>query len=330
MNINNNVKYEDDAFMNGVEDQGQDYQYSLSCDTGTRFKAPGDWTLPAPTWPDSPLTESPPSSSASAGIYQDNSWNPFERSFGSIQNSIDNGNFLSSPLPRDSFLGCPPDAYQAAYNNSNPQRVPSYVTLSAINESNMFNNDYQDNDETPRPLQNTSGSSIAGSSPITPPDIELRSRQPAWGTPKSPRRSSNSSITVMKPPKRRKSETSSELPSRLRSTQFTPRPTTASSGSSNDNYPGRGTRTNHNHVEKQYRNRLNGQFESLLQMLPREENGLANEKRVSKAEVLILAKKHIEELEREKRELEEENVGLEETVTELKKRWVNLGGVCMP
>jgi hypothetical protein len=65
-------------------------------------------------------------------------------------------------------------------------------------------------------------------------------------------------------------------------------------------------------------------------MLPREDNGLANEKRVSKAEVLILAKKHIEELEREKRELEEENVGLEETVTELKKRWVNLGGVCMP
>jgi predicted nuclease with TOPRIM domain len=65
-------------------------------------------------------------------------------------------------------------------------------------------------------------------------------------------------------------------------------------------------------------------------MLPREENGIANEKRVSKAEVLILAKKHIEELEREKRELEEENVGLEETVIELKKRWVNLGGVCMP
>ena len=30
MNINNNVKYEDDAFMNGVEDQGQarlDFRY---------------------------------------------------------------------------------------------------------------------------------------------------------------------------------------------------------------------------------------------------------------------------------------------------------------
>lgn len=320
--------------MNGGEDQGQDYQYSLSCDTGTRFKAPGDWTLPVSTCPDSPLTESPLSSSASAGICRDNSWNPFEQSFSSIQNSIDNGTFLSSSLSGDSFLGCPPNAYQPTYNSSNPQRViPSYVTLSAINESNMFNNEYQDNDETPRPLQHTSGSSVASSSPVTPPDMEPRSRQPAWGTPKSPRRSSTS-ITVMRPPnsKRRKStEASSEFTSRLRSTQFTPRPATASSSaSSSEAYSGRGTRTNHNHVEKQYRNRLNGQFESLLQMLPRDENGLANEKRVSKAEVLILAKKYIEELEREKRELEEENSGLEETVTELKKRWVNLGGVCLP
>jgi predicted nuclease with TOPRIM domain len=90
----------------------------------------------------------------------------------------------------------------------------------------------------------------------------------------------------------------------------------ASFGLSNENYWS---------VEKQYRNRLNGHFVSLLQMLPREENGLANEKKVSKVEVLDLAKKHIEELERKKRELEEDNVGLEETVTELKKRWVNLG-----
>jgi hypothetical protein len=43
-------------------------------------------------------------------------------------------------------------------------------------------------------------------------------------------------------------------------------------------------------VEKQYRNRLNGQFETLLQKLPKEEAGYADEKRVSKVEVLVLAK----------------------------------------
>lgn len=82
-------------------------------------------------------------------------------------------------------------------------------------------------------------------------------------------------------------------------------------------------------MEKQYRDRLNGQFKSLLQSLPGEEGLSFADKGVSKAEVLVLARKHIEELEREKTVLTEENQGLQGSVIELKGMWVGLGGICM-
>lgn len=88
-------------------------------------------------------------------------------------------------------------------------------------------------------------------------------------------------------------------------------------------------RTNHNQVEKQYRNRLNGQFETLLDTLPHDPE-MAGDKRVSKAEVLVLAKKHIARLETEKRELEFINEELEEKVEGLRRTWVGLGGVVLP
>jgi hypothetical protein len=53
-------------------------------------------------------------------------------------------------------------------------------------------------------------------------------------------------------------------------------------------------------------------------------------RKVSKAEVLVLAKKYIRRLERESRELEEENLELRGRVEELKRVWVEGGGVCMP
>jgi len=75
---------------------------------------------------------------------------------------------------------------------------------------------------------------------------------------------------------------------------------------------------------------LNGQFETLLQILPRDDLENTSEKRVSKAEVLVLAKRHIEQLEREKAKLEMDNEDLEQKLEELKKRWVGMGGICMP
>jgi hypothetical protein len=94
-------------------------------------------------------------------------------------------------------------------------------------------------------------------------------------------------------------------------------------------------RASHNFVEKQYRNRLNDQFNTLLSSIPNEvikqeitgyirEDG--PERRVSKAEVLVLAKKHIETLERERQFLEEEREGLKGTIKRLKGALVHSGG----
>ncbi|KAG4440151.1 hypothetical protein IFR05_004360 [Cadophora sp. M221] len=91
-------------------------------------------------------------------------------------------------------------------------------------------------------------------------------------------------------------------------------------------------RLNHNQVEKQYRNRLNGQFEKLLLALPREDqnvHGDFGEKKVSKAEVLLLAMKHIRDLERDKKRLEEDNERLDD-VEDLTERWMESGGVVLP
>ena len=83
-------------------------------------------------------------------------------------------------------------------------------------------------------------------------------------------------------------------------------------------------------MEKQYRNRLNGQFETLLDALPSEDDRAGAKSRVSKAEVLMLAKRHIVQLEREKMELEGRRRELESGVEDLKRRFVGMGGVCMP
>ncbi|KAK4196561.1 hypothetical protein QBC40DRAFT_287011 [Triangularia verruculosa] len=80
----------------------------------------------------------------------------------------------------------------------------------------------------------------------------------------------------------------------------------------------RRARRNHNLVEKQYRNRLNAQFERLLAVLPLEQykggylgqgscDGFTtDEKRMSKAEVLDLATRRIKALEMERERLHKE------------------------
>ena len=91
----------------------------------------------------------------------------------------------------------------------------------------------------------------------------------------------------------------------------------------------RRTRASHNLVEKQYRNRLNAQFESLLNSLPEiprsgegqddDDGGEADgERRVSKAEVLDMARRHIKQLEKERADLERERNGLLDTMEKLR------------
>ncbi|KAF7555226.1 hypothetical protein G7046_g6602 [Stylonectria norvegica] len=92
----------------------------------------------------------------------------------------------------------------------------------------------------------------------------------------------------------------------------------------------RRTRASHNLVEKQYRNRLNSQFESLLGALPEQirnggDDGESEgpmdfgDRRVSKGEVLEMARKHIQSLERERDQLEREKNDLLGNLHHLKR-----------
>lgn len=91
-----------------------------------------------------------------------------------------------------------------------------------------------------------------------------------------------------------------------------------------DTTEGQKSRNSHNLVEKQYRNRLNAQFEDLLHVLPESSwttgpgpdgvgaSGGSNseKKRVSKGEVLDLARQRIMFLEEENKKIERENSDL--------------------
>ena len=87
-------------------------------------------------------------------------------------------------------------------------------------------------------------------------------------------------------------------------------------------------------VEKQYRNRLNGGFASLLAKIPAElaaSSGLEiGGKNVSKAETLSLAERYIRMLQEEGKDLAKRNRRLEEDYDRLRKAWIASGGVMMP
>ncbi|KAL6921366.1 hypothetical protein FSST1_005392 [Fusarium sambucinum] len=127
--------------------------------------------------------------------------------------------------------------------------------------------------------------------------------------------------------------TTSSRQSKLRSASRTSK---NSRDKPNDTIEDRRTRASHNLVEKQYRNRLNAQFESLLHALPEQirhgdngggdgkegnESDQANDpdRRVSKGEVLEMARKHIQALERERSQLELENLELHGNIRKLKE-----------
>lgn len=278
-----------------------------------------DWAFTPPALPTSPYMESPLSSVEA----HDPSWNPFEQAFASAQTSKDTGAFMPS---RDIVS----NAYQASYG------AQPYINLAAIKETTTFD-DMVDDENPPRTYE---------TSPFSCPSANYSSREPTW----NPRRNSASSSTSKPAPassKRRKSSdkesrsshshsrSKSDSEPRLRSTIQPSRATTfSSSSSSSARSPPSGEnirgRTNHNQVEKQYRNRLNGQFESLLNKLPNDDDRDGAKSRVSKAEVLMLAKRHIVQLEQEKTMLEEQRMELENGVEELKRRFVQMGGVCMP
>lgn len=75
---------------------------------------------------------------------------------------------------------------------------------------------------------------------------------------------------------------------------------------------------------------MNGQFQTLLSSLPNDDDVDGAKSRVSKADVLVLAKKHIVQLEREKLMLQEQRQKLQGNVQELKRKFMEVEGICKP
>ncbi|KAN0114536.1 hypothetical protein V8E51_004080 [Hyaloscypha variabilis] len=104
--------------------------------------------------------------------------------------------------------------------------------------------------------------------------------------------------------------------------------------SPNIDHPKASLKRAHNQVEKQYRNRLNGHFATLLAKIPAElaaSSGLETVgKSVSKAETLALAERYIVMLQADGKELAKKNKRLEEDYDRLRKAWIASGGVLMP
>jgi hypothetical protein len=85
---------------------------------------------------------------------------------------------------------------------------------------------------------------------------------------------------------------------------------------------------NHNAIEQRYRNRLNDKFEALLSVLPaRDDEGRGGSlAKISKGDVLILAKDYIERLEKSRDELQDDRSSLQGDVHDMKDAWLQSGG----
>jgi hypothetical protein len=284
-------------------------------------------------WPESPFGQSSLSSAGDSYAIQEDTWSPFEESFTNAQILAQSTGSLDTQ--EDAYLNSPTNAYQTAFEiNWSPEDLMSpfpWVNFSSAGKGEQTNEECkQENIKT----ESAANSPIASPSPTALTD----------SSSKMIRRSSDPSRTMStktaKISKRMKKDCDSPKASRTskrtKHTLETLRPgltnkkQRSASSASISSVVSQDSRNSHNLIEKQYRNRLNLQFESLLETLPKELAGEAGEKRVSKAEVLVHANEYIQELEEEMRLLEEKNDGLEECVESWKVKWSKFGGGNVP
>jgi hypothetical protein len=96
------------------------------------------------------------------------------------------------------------------------------------------------------------------------------------------------------------------------------------------------SKTNHNQVERHYRNRMNSHFKQLLSSIAPEfldANGIGStmgQKHVTKSDTLNLAAQYIGFLNEQERELSNMKKRLSSEFERLKEEWTGLGGVVMP
>lgn len=264
-------------------------------------------------WPQTEYTSFPATSSAEAfsSPYLQN-FSPFENDF---KSAVPGNTFLPSGLGDVSFLDTP-------------------LTWSTAGDAEMFNTETYNDSPHLAPSQLEDGQKLAvpekslwtnSSSPKLKTKKET-SHTPAWTTARPEKEPTK---RISKRIKQNEAIGNERLKSSQRSAS-----TSDSDGRLGSHSKGR---KNHNRIEKQYRNRLNGQFETLLSALPLEQdaNGAKatndqQERRVSKAEVLIMAKEHIKALEDRKATLENQRTSLVRNIKDLKGAWVEMGGQLIP
>jgi hypothetical protein len=323
-----------------------DYAYPSSYAFGN---APNDWlespVLDFPDWPadnqlNDPYTTSPVSSPG-----ERKSWNYFDDNPNEAvqQSSLTNpGSGFSGASTSSNAQSVSQSGWNPNWRQPNSQTANiSYVPLSLVHDPLAHGNE-NDNDEPEPPVSPFTASTTFKSGGST--QLALKEE---WGSSKGSKRHSASSKSGRRSSQvkdkdeqsSRKSSTSSNSKGhQLRSTR----------GGHKIKYAGRKdstestkvSRNSHNMVEKHYRTRLNGQFSTLLDALPPDVVGSeiegyvrgdsSAEKKVSKAEVLMLAKRHIENLEHENTSLSGDNKVLQGDVQHLKGIWVRMGGQIFP
>lgn len=143
-----------------------------------------------------------------------------------------------------------------------------------------------------------------------------------------PTMASRSASPIYQSPPATYNSTRSSSSSKLRTAQMQHRSSAHTAGSS--------SKTTHNEVEKNYRNRLNGHFKQLLAKIPvdlLDANGIegaVGQKNVTKADTLVLAAQYIKVLREQERELSSANQRLENEYERLKGEWAGIGGVMIP
>jgi len=313
--------------------------------------APTDW-LPSPDWPadkpDDAYATSPDSTPAFYTRANGDSWNYMDTDFKqTIQPS-----YLPSPATKtyESQMSTYPQTIPQS--NRNPSwgqgnsQAPnvSYFPFSPIHDPQVQLEDEEAGLAEGQVFHDSSLSTLTDESSPQSPSKAVRGSakesQQRSGNYKSAKRSSRIKEKERQNTSRKSSSSSANGQWQLRGT----RTGTKIDWEENDVVVRHSTerlRVSHNMVEKKYRTKLNGQFSTLLDALPPDGTGAEingdggsdsgeTKRKVSKAEVLALAKTHIQTLERENMSLEGNRKALQEDVQRLKAAWGSMGGQVMP
>lgn len=166
-------------------------------------------------------------------------------------------------------------------------------------------------------------------------DSEI-TREPAWGIAKKEENIYSDKKTAPEP-KKSSNRCATRRNKSKRSSRIADKESVATTSTKSSEKASSGGRFTHNMIERQYRTRLNGHFETLFQSLPptmkvddtEAEQGNPG-KKISKGEVLMKAREYIQDLEKEGEYLRQDNERLRARKEELESNQITIGGIAMP